>query len=96
MLLDDIRNAVKDYAAIGGRQGLQALLGLIRNLNRGMKITGIPSPPPPKKKQQKLFLPRPFMRILVVTDDDVQKNLEMLFPGDMCPNPLRSKHHNNL
>ena len=41
MLLSDVNNAVEDYALIGGRQGLQALLGLLRNRNLGKKQTGL-------------------------------------------------------
>ena len=41
MLLGDVNNAVEDYAAIGGFQGVQALLGLLRNLNLRKKRTGL-------------------------------------------------------
>ena len=41
MLLEDVNNAVQDYATIAGRQWVQALLGLLRNLNRGKKHTGL-------------------------------------------------------
>ena len=41
MLLDDVNNAIEDYTAIAGLQGVQALLGLLRNLNRGKKHTGL-------------------------------------------------------
>jgi len=41
MLLGDVNNAIEDYAAIGGLKGVQALLGLLRNLNLRKKRTGL-------------------------------------------------------
>jgi len=77
MLLDDIRNAAEDYASIGGQQGLQALLGVIQNRNRGMKLTGTTTT---IRMNRSVFLGRPLMRnILVVADDDVQRILKTLF-----------------
>ena len=89
MLLDDIRNAAEDYASIGGQQGLQALLGVIQNRNRGMKLTGTTTT---IRMNRSVFLGRPLMRnILVVADDDVQKTFKKFMTAITIKFPVIAK-----